>query len=152
MCTCEASAALLGPMLEIQHRDDRWLPAKIVDTVRHQLAALSDRFLVAAHVPEDPGQLALSFGVARLQGQRPLVGLAGQLNDEGRGALKEHLYRLQHEPPGIHGVERHGRDRNPRLLAQTSGLRRRGSPPSHAGLHCRAGVWPCTTTLPKDPA
>jgi RND family efflux transporter MFP subunit len=55
---CEAIAALAGPVLEVQRRDDRWLLGKVVDASRTQLEHLIG-----------PGHIALKlavFGVAAL--------------------------------------------------------------------------------------
>jgi multidrug resistance efflux pump len=38
--TCESMGALIGPILEIQRRDDRWLIRKILDSARNGLGAL----------------------------------------------------------------------------------------------------------------
>jgi multidrug resistance efflux pump len=37
---CEAAAALAGPILEAQRRDDRWLPAKVAESLHTQLGRL----------------------------------------------------------------------------------------------------------------
>jgi len=37
---CEALSAVIGPVLEVQRRDDRWLAAKAAEAVRHQLEHL----------------------------------------------------------------------------------------------------------------
>ncbi len=37
---CEADAALAGPMMELQKRNDRWLPAKVVESFRNLLGRL----------------------------------------------------------------------------------------------------------------
>lgn len=50
---CETLASVVGPVLEVQRRDDRWLAAKAVDAGRDQLARLIG-----------PGHMALKLAVA----------------------------------------------------------------------------------------
>jgi len=40
---CEQTAALIGPVLEVKRRDDRWLVAKAMDSLSHQLGRLLGR-------------------------------------------------------------------------------------------------------------
>jgi len=37
---CEQTAALVGPVLEVKRRDDRWLATKVLDSLSHQAARL----------------------------------------------------------------------------------------------------------------
>ena len=54
---CEGVAALAGPMLEVKHRDDRWVAAKLWGACRSQLAALFG-----------PRHLGLKLGVILVAG------------------------------------------------------------------------------------
>ena len=40
---CEQTAALIGPVLEVKRRDDRWLAAKALDSLSHQCGRLLGR-------------------------------------------------------------------------------------------------------------
>jgi len=40
---CEQAAALIGPILEVKRRDDRWLVVKVLDSLSHQFGRLFGR-------------------------------------------------------------------------------------------------------------
>ncbi len=61
---CEGVAALVGPVLEVKHRDDRWIGAKAFTACRSQLAALFG-----------PRHLGLKLGVLVVAGLAAFLAL-----------------------------------------------------------------------------
>ena len=85
---CEQAAALVGPILEVKRRDDRWLATKVLDSLWHQCGRLFGR-----------GHLVFKTVVALLVGVVAFLSIAeGQHRVAANAALEGTVERVAVAP------------------------------------------------------